>query len=68
MITAKFDRNCTGKRLRFIVGNTASNISGAFYVKRGTNLEDVTIQFLITPEDESIFNYRNNKKDEVKED
>jgi len=68
MLTAKFDRKCTGKRLRFIIGNTASGISGAFYVKKGTSLEDVIIQFLIIPEDESIFNYRNNKKDEVKED
>ena len=64
MLTAKYDRHGRGKRLRFIVGNTASNISGAFYVKKGTALEDVTIQFLISPEDEAIFNYRNGKKKE----
>ena len=55
MLTAKYDRHGRGKRLRFIVGNTASDISGAFYVKKGTSLEDVIIQFLIIPEDEKYF-------------
>jgi len=58
MLTAKYDRKGNGKKLRFILGNTTSDFSGAIYIKPGTSVEDITITFVIAPDDKAIFNYR----------
>jgi len=55
MPTAKFDRKSDGKKLRFIIGNTKSDISGAIYINPGTVITPIEIEFTVLSGDESKF-------------
>jgi len=55
MPTAKFDVHSDGRKLRFVIGNTKSDISGAIYINPGVDITSIEIDFTVLSGDELKF-------------